>query len=108
MNRLPHFRLSRPVSRFGAAAVLSMVLFGVASVASAAGQGGVPEGEPDPALLQALEKKKQEAERLRQRVKELEALLRMKSEISDAKSRAIEQLEAARKMRGKGSRPRQP
>ena len=61
----------------------------------------VPEGKPTPEMLKALAQKKKETEQLRQRVKELEALLRMKNEISDAKSRAIEQLEAAKKQHSK-------
>lgn len=59
--------------------------------------GAVPEGKPTPEMLKELERKKLEAEQLRRKVKELEALLRMKDEISQAKSRAIKQLEASRK-----------
>ncbi len=64
---------------------------------SAQSGDGVPEGKPTPEMLKALAQKKKEAERLRQRVEELEALLRMKNEISEAKSRAIKQLESAKK-----------
>ncbi len=64
-------------------------------------KGGVPEGKPDPEMLKALERKKRETEALRRRVQQLEALLRMKNEISEAKSRAIEQLEKARTQKKK-------
>ncbi len=96
MNRLSHAPVYRQLARCVTCAVLLVMFFGVVDAAEPRG-GGVPEGKPDPELLEALEQKKREAERLRQRVKELEALLRMKNEISEAKSRAIEQLEAARK-----------
>jgi uncharacterized protein YydD (DUF2326 family) len=62
----------------------------------AASSERVPTGEPDPVLLKTLEQKAAEAERLRQKVKELEALLRKKTEISKAKSRAIKALEEAK------------
>ena len=76
----------------------------VSSSASPAGvtkaeKDGVPEGKPDPEMLKALERKKWETEALRRRVQELEALLRMKNEINEAKSRAIDQLEKVRKKR---------
>ena len=90
---LPHRSF---LSRFTTLPVAGMMLVCSVSLAAAATQGGVPEGRPDPEMLKALEKKKLEAERLRRRVEELEALLRMKNEISEAKSRAIEQLEKAR------------
>ncbi len=78
-----------------------LLLLAAASVGAESAQSGkgVPEGKPTPEMLNALAQKKKEAERLRQRVEELEALLRMKNEISEAKSRAIEQLEAAKQQR---------
>ncbi len=78
---------------------LVLILLAASSAGTESARAGnrVPEGKPTPEMLQVLEQKKQEAERLRQRVEELEALLRMKNEISEAKSRAIKQLEAAKK-----------
>ncbi|HFD87089.1 MAG TPA: hypothetical protein ENJ35_05390 [Gammaproteobacteria bacterium] len=101
-----HFRKGR---QWLVLAILLVLVSGGASAAETAAakatsntQAVTTTGETtDPALIETLKKKATETERLRKKVKELEALLRMKTEISKAKSRAIEELEAAKGKTGK-------